>query len=334
MTTQALAVSHSSQVAEARRAVVGLAAGLAFDETDRGRAAIVATELATNLVKHGGGGELLAASFDDETGSGLQLIALDKGQGIARIADALRDGFSSAGSAGQGLGAARRQSQAFDIASWPGQGTAVLARLRAGRHAHDALDPFPTVAGVGVPKPGESVCGDDWWGIRLDDRIHLLVADGLGHGLLAAQASGAAVGAFRQAPWTGIEEMLGLLHAALRSTRGAAVAISEVDLSSRTARYGGIGNIAGAIAASDSLKRMVSHNGTAGHTLQKIQAFSYAVPDATLVIMQSDGVSTGWSLARYPGLASAHPALVAGVLYRDFARGRDDATVAVARTVR
>ncbi|MEJ1938277.1 anti-sigma regulatory factor, partial [Nostoc sp. NIES-2111] len=173
MTTQALAVSHSSQVAEARRAVAGLAAGLRFDETDRGRAAIVVTELATNLVKHGGGGELLAAGFDDDTGAGLQLLALDKGQGIARIDEALRDGFSSAGSAGQGLGAARRQSQAFDIASWPGKGTAVLARLRAGRHREEALDPPPTLAGLCVPKPGESVCGDDWWGVRLGDRIHL-----------------------------------------------------------------------------------------------------------------------------------------------------------------
>lgn len=228
----------------------------------------------------------------------------------------------------------RRQSHAFDIASWPDRGTAVLARIRAGRHREGAADPMPSVGGVCVPKPGETVCGDAWCASEADGRLRLIVADGLGHGLLAAQASGAAVRVFEGAPETGIEDMLKELHAALRPTRGAAVALAEVDPAARMVRYGGIGNIAGAVAGPEGVKRMVSHNGTAGHALQKVQAFAYPAPAGSLVVMQSDGVATGWSLDRYPGLAVAHPALVAAVLYRDFVRGRDDATVVVARTAR
>ena len=76
---------------------------------------------------------------------------------------------------------------------------------------------------------------------------------------------------------------------------------------------------------------MVSHNGTVGHVTRKVQEFVYPWLPGALVIMHSDGLGTQWSLERYPGLALRDPALIAGVLYRDFQRGRDDVTVLVAR---
>jgi hypothetical protein len=45
--------------------------------------------------------------------------------------------------------------------------------------------------------------------------------------------------------------------------------------------------------------------------------------------MHSDGISARWRLEAYEGLADAHPALIAGIIYRDFGRPRDDATVLV-----
>ena len=113
------AVTDLSQVAEARRTAVETAHESGFDETQAGRVALVATELATNIVKHGGGGEMLLGSYDDPSGSGMELIALDKGRGIADLARCLQDGYSSAGSSGHGLGAIRRQSTVMEIASWP-----------------------------------------------------------------------------------------------------------------------------------------------------------------------------------------------------------------------
>jgi hypothetical protein len=75
---------------------------------------------------------------------------------------------------------------------------------------------------------------------------------------------------------------------------------------------------------------MVSLAGTAGHNMRKAQSFDYPYPDG-LVLMHSDGLATGWDLDRYPGLAHAHPTLIAGVLFRDYWRQRDDVTVLVAR---
>jgi hypothetical protein len=70
---------------------------------------------------------------------------------------------------------------------------------------------------------------------------------------------------------------------------------------------------------------MVSHNGTAGHVAPRIREFVYDFTVDPLVILHSDGLTSRWDLAAYPGLAMQHPSLVAGVLLRDHRRGRDDA---------
>jgi len=93
----------------------------------------------------------------------------------------------------------------------------------------------------------------------------------------------------------------------------------------------GIGNIAGSIRSPGSTRSMVSHNGTLGHQVRKIQEFQYPFPKGSLLIMHSDGIATHWDLAAYPGIESRHPALVSAALYRDHNRGRDDITVLALR---
>jgi hypothetical protein len=121
------------------------------------------------------------------------------------------------------------------------------------------------------------------------------------------------------------------LHHAMRPTRGGAIAVARIDRASAMVSYAGIGNIAAAIVGGVATRRLVSHNGTAGHVARRIQAFDYPAGGG-LLVMHSDGISAHWSLDRYPGLARAHPTLVAGVLYHHHARGRDDAAIVVART--
>src|SRR6202012_3364387 len=94
---------------------------------------IIATELSTNLIKHGSGGEILVGAYEDNESQGIEVLALDKGAGMSNVAACLEDGYSSAGTAGHGLGAVIRQSHFVDIGSWPGIGTAVLARVAPGQ---------------------------------------------------------------------------------------------------------------------------------------------------------------------------------------------------------
>ena len=340
-------VRDGSQVAEARRVAVALARDNGFGEEDAGRVAIVVTELATNTHKHGGGGELLLGSFDDRTGTGIEVLALDKGRGMGDIAASMRDGHSTAGSAGTGLGAVQRGAHVFDIYSAPGSGTlsygsagansgtAILARMQIGQPGRAAPPMSAIVAdygGICLPMAGEEACGDAWCRHALADGVALMVADGLGHGPSAAEAAHAAVRCFIGAGEELPSATLTTMHAALRPTRGAAVAVARIDRAAGEIVYAGVGNIAGTIVDADgTVRRMVSHNGTVGHNAKRIRDFTYPLGHDPLVILASDGLGTSWKLDQYPGLARHHPTLIAGVLYRDWTRGRDDVTVLVAR---
>ncbi|WP_298231424.1 SpoIIE family protein phosphatase [uncultured Azohydromonas sp.] len=321
-------VNDSSAVAEARRRAVAAAEALGFDEVRAGQLAIVATELGTNLIKHGGGGRLLVGCGSDH----VELLALDKGPGMADLAACLADGYSSAGTAGNGLGAVRRLAQSFHVASWPGKGAAVLACLsRSGGPAREP-DHGEALGGVSIAKPGERACGDAW-AAHVEGRVRtVFMVDGLGHGTEAAVAANEAVAQFQRSRHEPPAQIVQAVHQALRHTRGGAVAVARIDPASATVSFVGLGNIAAAVVGGGTVRRMVSHNGTAGHNARKIQAFDYPCGPGALLVMHSDGLSSGWSLDAYPGLQRMPPLLVAGVLYRDFARGRDDATVVVART--
>jgi anti-sigma regulatory factor (Ser/Thr protein kinase) len=324
-------VVDQTQPAEARRVASTMARLLEFDDTTAGRVALVATEVATNLVKHGGGGEILIRPLDHDDERGIELLALDKGPGIANLTESRVDGVSSAGSAGTGLGAIARMSDEHDIYSQVGRGTAVLSRIWQTRPSRPRWTRI-AVAGVSVAKPGESTCGDGWAVTSRGSGVVILLADGLGHGPEAAAASREAIRIFEKHATDGPAAILRVAHDALRSSRGAAVAIANVDWGSREITFSGIGNIVGTVL-SDNRRSMVSHNGTLGHAVRSFSEFTYAwTPDA-LVVLNSDGLVSQWSLDPYPGIKARDPSLIAAVLYRDFNRGRDDATVVVAKTV-
>lgn len=327
----AFQLRETSQVSEARRGAVNLARAHGFDEEAAGRVAIVATELTTNMLKHAGGGTLLVGGFEDATGSGVECVALDRGEGMSDVDASMRDGHSTAGSPGTGLGAVARGSQIMDVYSAPGQGTAILARLEPGRPTSPRRGAQSDYGGVSVPMAGEEACGDAWCRRQGADGFTLMVADGLGHGPSAADAAHAATRVFRAAREAEAPSaMLAAMHVALRSTRGAAVGIAKVGEGQVV--FAGVGNIAATLVDPGAdVRRMVSNNGTVGHVARTLRDFSYPLSAGALIILASDGIATSWRLDAYPGLSQRHPTLIAGVLLRDFGRGRDDATVLVAR---
>ena len=326
--TRRIEIAEPSQVAEVRRTVSEHAAALGFDETDVGRAALVATEAATNVLKHAGRGELLINARREP--AQLELLCLDAGPGF-NAEHAMVDGYSTAGTLGGGLGAMRRLSAELEIWSHPGRGSALRAVLRPARAPAPARAAFE-VGALAVAHPGETVCGDDF-AYRCDgDCALFVVADGLGHGRDARKASAAAVAELPPAPYAP-ELLLQRAHLALRGTRGAAVAATAIDAAALTVRHAGVGNVTSVIVATAPVatKSMVSMMGIVGHNMRKAQRFEYPFAPDALLIMYSDGLGTHWKLDDYPGLRNRHPALVAAVLYRDHARGRDDVTVLVAR---
>jgi hypothetical protein len=110
-------------------------------------------------------------------------------------------------------------------------------------------------------------------------------------------------------------------------TRGGAGACARI-IGDRIS-YCGIGNISAALVSASKSQGLVSHNGTLGIHKRRSQQFEYQRETAALLVMHSDGVSARWNLKERADLLSRHPAIVAGALYRDHGRGRDDATVVV-----
>jgi anti-sigma regulatory factor (Ser/Thr protein kinase) len=355
VTTQqrSFAIDEISGVASVRREALKLAAWIGFDETALGRVGVIVSEAATNIVKHARNGEILlrlvggnrAVPVASESAGtvGLEIVALDNGPGIADVEAYMRDGVSTAGTAGSGLGALRRLANRLEVYSYPGKGSVFSMTVYAQAPALDPeirerqrlLDPDSdetlAIGAISIPQPGEEICGDAWFLAPRPNGAMLAVADGLGHGPDAAKAARAALSALSENSGSQPVALLELAHERARSTRGAAVAIVALDFASQLLRCSSAGNIFSCVQGDGPRRALLSMNGIVGHRMQKIREISEAWPAGSLLIMHSDGIGTQWDLRNYPGLATSHPGLIAAVLYRDFVRRTDDATVVVVR---
>ena len=318
-------VHDTSAPGEVRRAVSSLAAELGLGEDAAGRLSLIATELATNLVKHASGGIVLLGL--DSASAAAEVIALDTGPGITDVAQALRDGHSTTATSGTGLGAVSRMADFFDLYSVRAHGTAVLARVARPVENASAGE----LGAISIPVRNEQVNGDGWDRVAAGGTLSIMLVDGLGHGLPAHEAALAASDAFRTAAGAPAEK-LRTIHEALKRTRGAAVAIAELHAGKGTMRFAGIGNISATMIDPGARRSAVSLYGIVGHDVREFREFSYPWSRESCLIMHSDGLTTRWDLDRYPGLLMRDPALIAGVLWKDHRRQNDDSTVVVART--
>ena len=187
------------------------------------------------------------------------------------------------------------------------------------------------MGGICIPCPGETLSGDGWDYATAEDSLTVMVCDGLGHGLFAAEATRQAITAFRAGPAAATTLVLSRVHDALRSTRGAAAAVATIDRRVGLLHFCGVGNISGSIVSGADVRHLVSHNGILGHTAPRIAEFVYPWTDRCQLVMHSDGISARWRADEWPGLWRRTPALIAGALCRDWIRGRDDATAIVVR---
>ena len=327
--TIAFPVSELSQIGEARRTASALSERLGFDQTARGRVGIVITELGSNLVKFAKNGMLLMQTLERHGVMGLEILSIDQSPGIANVTECLQDGYSTVGTPGNGLGSVQRQSELFEIHSTVGAGTAILCRLWA-QPLPKHQDPI-RLGAVCLPKVGEAISGDTWAFQRSLNRSDFFISDGLGHGEMAAQASRIAVRIFQESSQRNPDELIQQMHAAMRHTRGAAIAVASLDLNTQTVTFAGVGNIAAIIITPERSRHLISHNGIVGFEMRKVQTYSYPWTEDAILVMHSDGLESRWQLNRYSGLLSRHPSLIAAVLYRDFKRDRDDVTVLISQ---
>ncbi|GAA4595918.1 anti-sigma regulatory factor (Ser/Thr protein kinase)/serine/threonine protein phosphatase PrpC [Actinoplanes octamycinicus] len=320
-------VEAAGTAAAVRRTAERLATDLAMPEQRIAELSIVAAEAAGNLVKHALQGTILVRAVRTPEQAGVELIAIDSGPGMVDVAHSMGDGHSTAGSLGIGLGAILRQASRWDLHSLPGRGTVLAVQVWP-----EAPPPPFWAAGLTRPITGETVSGDAVAAREAGGRRQLLVCDGLGHGGLAAAASREAVRVFRQTAAASPAAVVEALHRSLGHTRGAALAVAELDADAALVRYAGMGNIAGTVFHPDGSRRgMISMPGIAGHQRRQIREYEYPLSPGAVVVMHSDGLVDRWNPADYPGLLTRSPEVIAGTLLRDAGTRRDDAGVLVAR---
>jgi serine/threonine-protein kinase RsbT len=130
---ESMPVRSSEDIMLMRRAVRKQAVALGFSLVDQTKIVTAASEIGRNTLDYGGGGELRIECLRDSSRRGLRLTFTDAGPGIADVTLALRDGYTSGGGLGLGLGGAKRLCNDFDIRTAPGRGTTIiLARWRMG----------------------------------------------------------------------------------------------------------------------------------------------------------------------------------------------------------
>jgi anti-sigma regulatory factor (Ser/Thr protein kinase) len=152
-------IDDQSKVAESRRVAAVMAESEKLSPLAAANAAVIAVELASNLWKHAQKGEMHIAPLSPRGQPGIEFLSVDRGPGIQNIAASMRDGHSTAGSPGTGLGAVRRLSDRFDISSQFGKGTVLVSQIDAvpGNTGNEF-----TIGLATRPLRGERVSGDSW----------------------------------------------------------------------------------------------------------------------------------------------------------------------------
>ena len=334
-----LRLDQLSSAGAARRSAERLAQQIGLPPARVAEVGLAVTELATNVHLHGGGGAILLRSVRAGVAAAVEVVAVDSGPGIVDVGIARRDGHSTAGTLGIGLGMVTRLADQVDIASRPGRGTVLSARFEADRKARPTLAADaagPPAAGISRALSGEDVCGDAY-AVRQDGaRISLMVCDGSGHGPLAAAAAREAVRVFTDStqPGSPPEVALRRIHRALAGSRGGAVAIAELHPDAHRLRFVGIGNIAGAVVSAGHKRGLVSIGGIVGYREPPVRPFEHSLPADSVVILHSDGVSRRWDANDLDQLVCQTPLMIAATLLRDAGIHHDDACVLVGRANR
>ena len=213
-----------------------------------------------------------------------------------------------------------------------GRGTVVFAGFeldeRDGR-----VDESNSIGIICLPIATEQISGDSCLLVRDGDRLAVALVDGLGHGPFAAEAARCAIDVFAADPFT---------HAARHCATGARAHVEYARWSdgsgarrfvdSRTLSYAAVGNISTSLVGGGRSRSLMTQNGIVGGAFRGLKEMRYAVDDAGLLIMHSDGLKTRWKLSDHPGLSERHPMVIArGPLQGSFARSTDDVSVLVAQ---
>jgi anti-sigma regulatory factor (Ser/Thr protein kinase)/serine/threonine protein phosphatase PrpC len=291
---------------------------------------LVVSEIATNLLKHANGGELIVRTLSENGNAGIEIISVDNGPGMSDPARMIEDGVSTTKTLGHGLGSIKRLSDQFQLYSLKGWGTVLLSRIFS-----VALPANPAKAWaypIVLNKPGETVCGDGFAWKANPYFFKVILADGLGHGPLAHLAAQRACEAFRKSVFNNPSEIINDIHRYVKDTRGLVATVAVFDLVNKIWKICGVGNISTRLCNALTAKTYMPYNGIIGVNISaRLQPQTIENETGSYLILCSDGISTRWDTSKHPAVFKYDLSILAAVIYKDYARQSDDMSVLVVK---
>lgn len=315
-----------------RAKVFAAASRLGVSDLKRENMQLVASELATNNIKHAGGRGMI--QIWQQPGPVIDIFSLDYGPGIEDLKRAEEDGYSTANTFGKGLGAIRRLSDEVHIytqaqgegrqARW--SGTAFLARFSQVGERKPGL-------GDGIGMFSRSLSdvrhnGDRIYLQKKGSRLRWLHLDGLGHGA-EAQLATANLG-MHLVHCDMLPAMLAGVNRQLVPTRGAVAVACEMDLAHRTVQLHGVGDMHAHVYEQEEMRHISFAPGVLGREHRTLTPFHANLSKRALVLTASDGIRRNWDIGNFTGLFNLHPQLIAYMLGNIMGRVSDDQSICIA----
>ena len=325
-------VSHESDTGASRRAARRMADTAGFDSIAAEEVVLSASELASNLVKHAGGGTLTFSIVSSSERTGVMIESNDSGPGIRDVNQVLQDGFSSAGSLGNGLGAVNRLMDELDIKSGRETGTHIVCKKWVRAHApYSGLCPYD-IGSISRPRFLEAENGDAFIVKHGGNATLVGVIDGLGHGSKAHEASEAARDYVERHFDLPLDKIFQGTDRACRGTRGVVMALARFDWNADRIVTASVGNIDAKIYPVSRANCFEIRRGILGLNAPRPLVKESAWDADHILALYSDGLKQHWSWQDYPELPKKSAAEMAQALLRALGRDDDDTTVVVVRS--
>ncbi|MBA3683191.1 MAG: SpoIIE family protein phosphatase [Bacteroidetes bacterium] len=329
---QSYIIEDRSYVAFIKREIHNLVR-LHFSETRTAEIDIVVSEMTSNLIKYAKKGELLYRVSSEAKEIIFEIICIDSGPGIKDIIHSAKDGVSTKGTLGQGIGSIMRLSNVVQFYSQQGWGTIVYSKFYNSPD-HKISHNKVIVRCINVAKPGEQVSGDGLCVRTVGDKTMILMGDGLGHGSNAKAAVDTAISTFKTSMIYDPAEMIREMHANVKKTRGLVATVASLDYASKQWQVCGVGNIATRLQRGLEYKNYISNNGIIGLNIPtRLENNLLEMEKFQQMIFCSDGIKTNWDLTKYPSILKYDPMILAAALYKEYARLNDDMTILIVKVL-
>ena len=328
-----VSVSSPAHIRSASEQAREYSVRLGFSAIESEEIALAVAELASNLIKHAGGGEIQVKPMDSDNRIGIQIVSEDDGPGLPDAEKALTDGYSTAGTLGAGLGAVNRLMDQVEFSCPPAGGLRVTCR-RFIRPA-SCLGQRQLEFGAAtrsyrlLPENGDAFIIKQWEGHALAGII-----DGLGHGELAQRAAQTARHYVEHHFDQSLPNLFVGVGRVCRTTRGVVMALARFDLANKKLQVASVGNVETRLLGEAPFSPVVRRGIVGVSSAPNPVPTEHPWGANSILVLHSDGIQSRWTWGDIPAAGNEKPAVIARRLLELYGRIEDDATVLVARNSR